>query len=132
MSVLFPTIAEERGNFVVARSDGETALADLFKDDGTEVPLETTVNTPPLDKKIAREPAVTAIQTEGHGRYIVVWTERRTDGDGTGENVLARTFAELLDPGPVFTIGTDGRGNQTRPSIATDSNFLGAGGDRLP
>jgi hypothetical protein len=127
MSVLFPTIAEERGHFVIARSDGETVQADLFKEDGTEVPLELNVNTGPLDKKIATQPAVTAIQTAGHGQFIGVWTERRTDGDGTGQNVLARIFSELIDPGPVLTI-SGGKGNQTRPSITTDSNFLAAVG----
>ena len=55
----------------------------------------------------------------------MVWAEHRTDGDGTAENVIGRTFAELLDAGRVFTIGADGVGNQTKPSIAT-GDFLDA------
>jgi hypothetical protein len=126
MGVLFPSIAEERGHFVLARISGTRAVANLFTDVGDEF-QETNVNPPPAEVKVAREPDVAAIQVEGLAKYVVVWTERRTDGDGTGENVHLRTFAELLDPGPVVTIGADGTGNQSNPSIATN-DFLGAVG----
>lgn len=135
MAVLFPSIAEERGEFVVARISGTRAVANLFTIDGTEF-QETNVNPPPAGVKVAGEPDVAAIQVDGLAKYVVVWRERRTDGDGTGENVHVRTFAELLDPGPVLTIGADGLGNQTKPSIATN-DFLGAVGiayldDKVP